>query len=64
MKLVIEIDGEQHYTESGMPHDTERSMILAGYGIEVIRFTSQEVMNEFEGVCDRIARSIGVSDVG
>ena len=58
VKLAIEIDGEQHYTESGMAYDTERSAILAGYGIEVIRFTNQEVMNDFEGVCEQIARSI------
>jgi very-short-patch-repair endonuclease len=64
VKLAIEIDGEQHYTESGMAYDMERTAILAGYGLEVIRFTNQEVMNDFEGVCDRIARLIGVSDVG
>ena len=58
VKLVIEIDGEQHYTESGMAYDTERSAILVGYGIEVIRFTNQEVINDFEGVCEQIARSI------
>jgi very-short-patch-repair endonuclease len=61
VKLAIEIDGEQHFTESGVIYDTERSAILAGYGIEVIRFTNQEVMNNFEGVCQRIADAIKIS---
>ena len=60
IKIAIEIDGEQHYTESGTIYDIERSAILAGYGIEVIRFTNQEVMNDFEGVCQQIADSIEI----
>jgi very-short-patch-repair endonuclease len=62
VKLVIEIDGEQHYTESGMIYDTERSAVLAGYGIEVIRFTNQQVMNNFNSVCQQIANSIEIPE--
>ena len=62
VKLVIEVDGDQHYTESGMIYDTERSAVLAGYGIEVIRFTNYEVLNDFDGVCQRIANSIEIPE--
>jgi very-short-patch-repair endonuclease len=55
IKLAIELDGQQHYTEEGMIYDTERSTILAGYGITVIRFSNQEVMNDFENVCQQIS---------
>jgi very-short-patch-repair endonuclease len=55
IKLAIELDGQQHYTAEGMTYDTERSAILAGYGITVIRFSNQAVMNDFENVCQQIS---------
>jgi very-short-patch-repair endonuclease len=58
VKLAIELDGQQHYTEEGMIYDTERSAVLAGYGIKVIRFSNQEVMNDFENVCKQITDSL------
>jgi very-short-patch-repair endonuclease len=57
-KLAIEVDGEQHYTEAGLVYDKERSSILAGYEINIIRFTNQEVINEFDGVCQQIADTL------
>jgi very-short-patch-repair endonuclease len=62
-KLAIEVDGEQHYTEAGLVYDEERSSILAGYEIKIIRFTNQEVINNFDGVCQQIADTLqGVSE--
>jgi very-short-patch-repair endonuclease len=60
VKLAIEIDGEQHFTESGTIYDTQRSAVLDGYGIEVIRFTNHEVINDFDGVCQKIANSLEI----
>jgi len=54
LKLVIEIDGEQHYTEEGKGYDAERDAILQGYGLRVIRFRNEEVLNDFERVCKEI----------
>ena len=34
-RLVIELDGSQHYTEQGKAYDEERSAILHGYGLKV-----------------------------
>ena len=53
-KLVIEIDGDSHFTEEGKLYDRERTKILEGYGLTVIRFTNDQVMNSFEGVCAKI----------
>jgi very-short-patch-repair endonuclease len=53
-KLVIEIDGGIHNTTERIEYDEERTKILNGYGIEVIRFTNQEIDNEFEDVCQSI----------
>ncbi len=54
LKLVIEVDGDSHFTEVGKAYDAERTRILEGYGLKVIRFTNDEVLNNFEGVCQRI----------
>ena len=55
VKLAIELDGQQHYTEEGMTYDTERSVILEGYGIKVVRFSNHDVMNDFDRTCKQIA---------
>ncbi len=54
MKLVIEIDGEQHYTQEGKAYDEERTQILESYGLRVIRFTNKQVMHDFKRVCETI----------
>ncbi|NJM00145.1 MAG: DUF559 domain-containing protein, partial [Synechococcaceae cyanobacterium SM2_3_2] len=54
-KLVIEIDGDPHFTEEGKLYDEERTQILEAYGLNVLRFTNLEVMDHFESVCSRIA---------
>ena len=53
-KLVIEIDGESHLGEAAETYDEERTSVLEGYGLQVVRFTNREVMYEFEGVCRRV----------
>jgi very-short-patch-repair endonuclease len=54
LKLVIEVDGDTHFTEEGQLCDRQRTEVLTGYGLKVIRFTNDEVMNQFEGVCEQI----------
>jgi very-short-patch-repair endonuclease len=58
LKLVIEVDGESHFTEEGRLYDLERTQILTGYGLRVIRFTNEQVMMEFDGVCRQIEEEI------
>ena len=57
-KLAIEVDGSQHYTEEGLEYDKERTQLLNGYGIEVIRFSNLEIDNNFEEVCRMIEERI------
>ena len=54
LKLVIEIDGEQHYTEEGKTYDSERDIILELYGLKVIRFLNNDVLDTFDDVCNEI----------
>ena len=53
-KLVIEIDGGQHYSEPGMAKDAMRDRHLADLGITVQRFSAREVFENTEGVLERI----------
>ena len=53
-KLIIEIDGSQHYTEEGRKKDEFRTEILEEYGLTIIRFTNHQINTNFRGVCDYI----------
>ena len=57
-KLIIEIDGSQHYTQEGMDYDNLRSEIINIYGIKVIRFSNYDIDKNFEGVCEEINKTI------
>jgi len=53
-KLVIEVDGGSHFTEEGSAYDKMRTELLNLYGLKVIRFTNNEVLNKFDYVCKKI----------
>ena len=53
-KLIIEIDGSQHYTAEGIQKDEFRTEILKGYDLKVIRFTNRQINTNFQGVCEYI----------
>ncbi|UXE60412.1 MAG: endonuclease domain-containing protein [Woronichinia naegeliana WA131] len=54
LKLVIEIDGDSHFTDDAIIYDQARSEKLKGYGLQIIRFTNQDVLDNFEEVCEII----------
>ena len=59
-KLVIELDGSEHYTPEGKQYDAERTEYLEKFGIEVIRILNSELNKNFDGVCcyiDKITKS-------
>lgn len=57
-KLVIELDGSQHYEEQAMVYDQERSIFLESLGLRVIRFSNRDIDREFSAVCDQIDQII------
>ena len=50
-KLVIELDGSQHYEDSGIRTDAERTAFLEAYGLKVIRIANCDVNRNFQSVC-------------
>ncbi len=57
-KIVIELDGSQHYQEENMEMDQERTEFLEKYGLKVIRIPNNEVNRNFQEVCEFIDREV------
>ena len=57
-KLVIELDGSQHYTDDGKAYDAERTSILEKYGLSIMRFSNNDIDNKFQAICNMIDQKI------
>lgn len=57
-KLVIELDGSQHYMPQQSAYDKERTYELRRLGFEVIRIANIDIDKNFVGVCEYIDRVI------
>ncbi len=57
-KLVIELDGSQHYEEQAEKYDEERTKYLNQHGIEVLRYTNRDIHTRFTDVCRNIEYQI------
>ena len=57
-KLVIEIDGSQHYTPESIQHDKERTEYLESCGIKVLRFLNKDIDRNFENSCAYIDQNV------
>ena len=58
VKLVVELDGSQHYEPEEKQHDEDRDQKLSALGLTVLRFSNAEVDQNFNGVCATIDRAI------
>ena len=56
LKLIIEIDGGYHFTKEQIQKDEERTKILEFNGVNVIRFSNDEVLNSLEKVLNEIEK--------
>jgi very-short-patch-repair endonuclease len=52
LKLVIEVDGWQHFSDAAERYDAARDAFLKAEGYEVVRLTASEVLNNLDGVGD------------
>ena len=53
-KLVIELDGSQHFMKDGVAHDCRRTAFMKQFGILVLRFMNKEILTNLSGVCEYI----------
>ena len=57
-KLIIELDGSQHYEDTKQKEDESRTVFLESYGLTVIRVPNNEVNRNFRGVCEYIDAAV------
>jgi very-short-patch-repair endonuclease len=57
-KVVVELDGGQHYEEQAVTYDAKRSNYFESEGILVLRFTNTDVRRRFYQVCEMIERTV------
>ena len=52
-KLVIEIDGSQYYNEAKALLDNKRTAKLNSLGLDVLRFSNNDINCCFDSVCEK-----------
>ena len=57
-KLIIELDGSQHYDDNGISKDKERTAYLEQYGLKILRIPNNQVNQNFRGVCEYIDNEV------
>jgi very-short-patch-repair endonuclease len=60
-RLVVELDGGQHYEAQAQAYDERRTGYLRRHGIVVLRFPTNLVFMERAGLLDAIARALGIA---
>ena len=59
-KLIIEVDGSQHYEEKTKVLDAERDQWLSLQGYSVARYTNNDIYTNLSGVAEDIMMKIGM----
>ena len=57
-KLVIELDGDSHFTKEAMEYDKQREAFIHSLGIKIIRFTNLEIKKNLTEVLEVIAKTV------
>ena len=57
-KIIIELDGSQHFEETEQKYDTKRDEYLKEYGLKIIRIPNNEINQNFDGVCEYLDKEI------
>jgi very-short-patch-repair endonuclease len=57
-RLVIELDGGQHFSDQAEQADARRSAVIEAKGFQVLRFSNHDVMTNRAGVLETIATAV------
>jgi very-short-patch-repair endonuclease len=57
-KLVVELDGGQHFSDQSERADAARSAVIEARGFRVLRFSNHDVMTNRAGVLETIAAAV------
>ena len=53
-KLVVELNGEPHFTSEGRERDIERDAVFESYGFHVLHLENAAIRDRFDDTCERI----------
>ena len=62
-KLIIELDGSQHFMDEGLLADVARDAYFTSLGLTVLRYANRQIHTEFDRVCTDILRHLATSSV-
>ena len=57
-KIVIELDGAQHFEKENRIYDEKRTEFLEQYNLKIIRIPNGEINTNFEGICRYLDKQI------
>ena len=56
--LVIELDGDSHFDAKAMVYDQVRDSFMRSSGVQVLRFTNIQVMQELDAMLEVVRRAL------
>lgn len=59
-RLVIELDGSQHFQAEGQEYDRKRDAVFRNRGLTVVRYANCDVDTQFDSVCEDILKRLGL----
>ncbi|WP_337572946.1 endonuclease domain-containing protein [Phascolarctobacterium succinatutens] len=63
VKLIVELDGSQHYEDKHARYDERRTAYFNDLGITVIRFPNNAIDKNFNSVCDEIEKVVSALEL-
>lgn len=58
--MVIEVDGGQHNTKSGVRNDLARDEYLRRHDFKILRFWNNDIIGNIDGVAHEIQKALGL----
>ena len=58
LKLIIEVDGESHFSEDAQAYDKIRDKFMLELGLTTIRITNTGIMQNMDGVCEYLQQHV------
>ena len=62
-KIVIELDGSQHYKVDGKTSDSTRDAYLSLHGLTILRYSNLDINKNFAGVCTDILNHLRPDEI-
>lgn len=60
-RLIIEVDGEHHFSEAGMAAESTRDAWLKERGYRILRFSTGDLSGSFNGCIEEIRRELSLA---